>query len=189
VELNKKMSLAWQLICLGLLATSRCCSFIAQPYSPSTLLKSSNDCRNFRFDKYQHRQADTDTSIDLGDLMEMDVVIFSEKGITSSKHKLGAVQEDGRITPLCVWTMEPAFGNSLEFLVDEEDLFPGYQMNQIHVHSIVPQNLLSYGSRQIGGGMGPGNPHGEESELLYYIDRSLLNDIEVPVKPELEIFW
>jgi hypothetical protein len=37
--------------------------------------------------------------------------------------------------------------------------------------------------------MGPGNPHGEESELLYYVDSSILKDIEVTVKPELEIFW
>jgi len=74
--------------------------------------------------------------------------------------------------------------------VDEEDLFPGFQRDDIIIHSIVPQESLSYGSRQVGGGMGPGNPHGEESELLYYIDRSILkDDIEVVVKPELEIFW
>ena len=133
-------------------------------------------------------QDSTDTTIEIDDLMTMDVVIFSERN-QSTKRKLGAVQDDGRITPLSVWTLEPAFANSLECLVDEEDLFPGFQRDQIEVHVIVPQNLLSYGSRQVGGGMGPGNPHGEESELLYYVDRSLLDDIEVSLKPELEIFW
>ena len=61
----------------------------------------------------------------------------------------------------------------------------------MRVHSIVPQDRLSYGSRQVGGGMGPGNPHGEESELLYYVDRGVVEEdgIEVVVKPELEIFW
>jgi hypothetical protein len=122
------------------------------------------------------------------DLMEMDVVIFSEVG-DLTKRQLGAVQEDGRITSLCVWTTEPAFGESLEFLVDEHDLFPGFQPDQIVIHAIVPQNALSYGSRQVGGGMGPGNPHGEESELLYYVDRSILDDVAFIVNPELEIFW
>ena len=118
----------------------------------------------------------------------MDVVIFSEASDTV-KRQLGAVQEDGRITLLCVWTTEPAYGESLEFLVDEEDLLPGFTVDQIVIHSVVPQNALSYGSRQVGGGMGPGNPHGEESELLYYIDRSILQGIEITVHPELEIFW
>ena len=136
----------------------------------------------------QLKSADCDTEISYDDLMEMDVVIFSEKKDTS-KRQLGAIQEDGRITPMCVWTTEPAYGESLEFLVDEEDLLPGFTADQIVIHSIVPQDALSYGSRQVGGGMGPGNPHGEESELLYYIDQSILQGIELTVKPELEIFW
>ena len=32
----------------------------------------------------------------------------------------------------------------------------------------------SFGLRQVGGGKGPGNPHGEESEFLYYIDRNVV---------------
>jgi hypothetical protein len=131
--------------------------------------------------------ADT-IGIGYDDLMEMDVVVFSEKNDTS-KRQLGAIQDDGRVTPMCVWTTEPAFAESLEFLVDEEDLRPGFILDQIVIHSIVPQDALSYGSRQVGGGMGPGNPHGEESELLYYIDQSILQGIEFAVKPELEIFW
>jgi hypothetical protein len=185
------------------------------------------------------KSSSTPMAINLNDLMEMDVVVYSETSIhnsngddsssttTTTKRKLGAVQEDGRITPLCVWTTEYAFQQSLEFLVDEEDLFPGFKSfrmasttssysssasseeeanlennstttaaaagttgstqqqqpfvgvvgtTEIWIHSIVPQDALSYGSRQVGGGMGPGNPHGEESELLYYID-------------QLEIFW
>jgi hypothetical protein len=43
----------------------------------------------------------------------------------------------------------------------------------------------------VGGGKGPGNPHGEESELLYYIDNRVVeeNSIDVVLKPELEILW
>jgi hypothetical protein len=145
-----------------------------------------NTLNGFQRDQ-KWEQSNNEANTGFNDLMTMDVVIFSEK--KSSQRKLGAVQDDGRITTLSVWTLEPAFGNSLEFLVDEDDLFPGFNPDQIELHAIVPQNLLSYGSRQVGGGMGPGNPHGEESELLYYIDQSLLSDIEVSVKPQLEIFW
>jgi len=140
----------------------------------------------------------TTSRISFDELMEMDVVVFSlQEGDDSNapqpRRQLGAVQEDGRVAPLCVWTPEPAFDSSLEFLVDEEDL-PGFKADDdnVRIHSIVPQELLSFGSRQVGGGMGPGNPHGEESERLYYIDRPVIDgddDIEVVVKPELEIFW
>lgn len=168
---------------LALMIVVSCNAFLS-PYAVMNALHGSDR----RDEKWTLRQDDTDMAMEIEDLMTMDVVIFSERN-QSTKRKLGAVQDDGRITPLSVWTLEPAFANSLECLVDEEDLFPGFQRDQVEVHAIVPQDLLSYGSRQVGGGMGPGNPHGEESELLYYVDRSLLNDIEVTVKPELEIFW
>lgn len=120
----------------------------------------------------------------------MDVVVYSENDVETKK--LGAVQDDGRVTPLCVWSLEPAFEDALEFLVDEDDFLPGFvDDTDITIHSIVPEHSMSYGSRQVGGGMGPGNPHGEESELLYYIENEIVasNDVEVIVKPELEIFW
>ena len=127
-------------------------------------------------------------SIEVDSLMDMDVVIYSLKS-DIDKEKIGAVQEDGTISPLSVWTDEPVFGESLEFLVDEEDRFPGLTGDDCVVHSIVPQDRLSYGSRQVGGGMGPGNPHGEESELLYYVDQKIVANIEFEVKPQLEIWW
>lgn len=37
--------------------------------------------------------------------------------------------------------------------------------------------------------MGPGNPHGEESELCYYVDQSALDNVNIVIKPQLEIFW
>lgn len=36
---------------------------------------------------------------------------------------------------------------------------------------------------------GLGNPHGEESELLYYVDKDLLKDIKLKINPDLEILW
>jgi hypothetical protein len=128
--------------------------------------------------------------VDLESLMEMDVVIYSEISDEEKTKRLGAIQEDGRITPLSAWTEEPAFGDSVEFVVAEADLFPGFQRDgRITVHAIVPEYFVSYGSRQLFGGKGPGNPHGEESELLYYVDRRILQGVEVTVKPELEIIW
>jgi hypothetical protein len=129
----------------------------------------------------------------------MDVVIYSvvnerndSFSLSSAPQKglmlLGAVEENGKISPLSVWTAEPAFRNSLEFLVHEDDR-PGLAKEAVTVHSVLDQVHVSYGSRQVGGGMGPGNPHGEESEMLYYVDQVAINSIELLIRPELEIFW
>lgn len=83
--------------------------------------------------------------------MQMDVVVISEHTESEVK-KLAAVQEDGRLALLSVWTTEPVFGDSLEFLVAEEDLFPGFDPAEVILHSIIPETALSYGSRQVGGG-------------------------------------
>lgn len=132
----------------------------------------------------------------------MDIVVYYEKIIQDdssnklTKKKLGAIQEDGTLAPLSAWSTEPAFGNSIEFLVDEHDRFPGLRPddknNNIFITRLLPEHGISYGSRQVGGGKGPGNPHGEESELLYYVDQDALlkdDDVEIVIKPELEILW
>ncbi|EEC44170.1 predicted protein [Phaeodactylum tricornutum CCAP 1055/1] len=137
----------------------------------------------------RQRAASCLRSIEVDSLLEMDVVVYSLQNDENKTERLGAVQEDGTLSPLSVWSVEPAFGDSLEFLVDEEDRFPGLTAEDVIVHRIVPQESLAYGSRQVGGGMGPSNPHGEESELLYYVDENIITNIELIVKPELEIFW
>lgn len=121
--------------------------------------------------------------------MDMDIVVYSLSS-SETKRQLGAIQEDGSLAPLVVWSEEPVFGDSyFEFLVDEEDRFPGLKAGDVILHSIIQEDALSYGSRQVGGGMGPSNPHGEESELLYYVDQKMLEGIQLTVRPELEIFW
>ena len=117
----------------------------------------------------------------------MDIVIFSING--EERGQLGAVQEDGTIAPLSAWTLEPAFGDTMEFVVDEELRFPGFTSSQVQVVKILDERVIGYGSRQVGGGKGPRNPHGEESELLYYIDRNELSDIGIVVNPDLEVRW
>ena len=100
------------------------------------------------------------------------------------------------MSPVSAWSLESAFASgssdSVEFLVDEEDRFPGLTADDIVIVSVVDESLIGYGSRQVGGGKGPGNPHGEESELLYYIERSVIegdHQVDVVIKPELEILW
>ena len=115
--------------------------------------------------------------IDNQTLMVMDVVLFQRRNNNDpSKLELGAVQENNNIAPLSTWTLESAYESSttdmMEFVVDEEDLFPGLSSNEVTILKVLDD--INYGSRQVGGGKGPGNPHGEESELLYYIDRSLV---------------
>lgn len=131
----------------------------------------------------------------------MDVVIFrllkSDGGDDADQLEFGAVQEFGTIAPIVTWTLDSVMANSdtLEFLVDEER--PRYPESEVEVVSVFPENVIGYGSRQVGGGKGPGNPHGEESEALYYLERSAVEEgcaesvgkLEVVVKPELEIMW
>ena len=134
-----------------------------------------------------------ETYIDPSALMDMDIIIY-KKRVDPSKYELGAIQEDGTLAPLSAWTTESAFGDSIEFLVDEEDRWME-ELNPIEekvdIVCLVGEDLISYGSRQVGGGKGPGNPHGEESELLYYIDRKCVDEysMDIVVKPDLEILW
>jgi hypothetical protein len=145
--------------------------------------------------------------------MVMDVVLFQRRptltNTPSSSIELGAVQENGNIAPLSTWTLESAYTSAIndmmEFVVDEEDLFPGLQFDDdIQVLSVLTGDVVGYGSRQVGGGKGPGNPHGEESEIIYYVDRSVVEGryaimgeedgeevlkIDVVVNPGLEHLW
>jgi len=133
-------------------------------------------------------------------LSDMDIVLFSPLSSSSPPPphppplQLGAVQEDGTLAPLSAWTDESPFDGSdvVEFVVDEHDRWlPALRPENVVVHAVVDGDGFGYGSRQVGGGKGLGNPHGEESELLYYVERGVLEDfgVEVILKPELEILW
>jgi len=147
---------------------------------------------------------------DFQSLMVMDVVLFQRRPNISNntpitKLEIGAVQENGNVAPLSTWTLESAYTSAtndmIEFVVDEEDLFPGLSCDQVQVVKIL--DGIDYGSRQVGGGKGPGNPHGEESEMLYYVDRGVVEGmhagdgdgvdvgltIDVVVNPNLEILF
>ncbi len=132
-----------------------------------------------------------DDTIDPCSLMDMDIVIYKIKN-DPQKSYIGAIQEDMTLAPLSAWTKEPAFGNSIEFVVDEEDRWmEELNLDNVIIESLLSEDLFSYGSRQVGGGKGLGNPHGEESELVYYVESEVLEakDIEIPIKPDLEILW
>jgi hypothetical protein len=124
---------------------------------------------------------DKKSILHLDDLTVMDVVLFrrnADLASPPSSLELGAVQENGNISPLSTWTLESAytspFHDMMEFVVDEINMFPGLTSNDITICMLLESNVIGYGSRQVGGGKGPGNPHGEESELLYYVDRSVV---------------
>ncbi|KAL7515791.1 hypothetical protein ACHAWX_000868 [Stephanocyclus meneghinianus] len=162
--------------------------------------------------------------IDFQDLTVMDVVLFHRRfvdndgeespqqtnSLSCMKLELGAVQETRTVAPLSAWTTESSYTSSsndmMEFVVDEEDMFPGLTSDDIRILQVFDGSVIGYGSRQVGGGKGLGNPHGEESELLYYIDRSVVEgiyDLEIDggdsrlrgvkvdlvVNPSLEHIW
>jgi hypothetical protein len=137
-------------------------------------------------------EEDDSVGLDPNTLMDMDIVIFSLKSNKELSLQLGAMQEDGTLAPLSAWTDEFAFGEMMEFLVDEEDRWKEeLEFDNVIIHHLLREDVMSYGSRQVGGGKGPGNPHGEESELVYYIDSKVMaeNSINVVLKPELELLW
>lgn len=129
-----------------------------------------------------------DVDLSFESLIDMDVVIYSNSDDVTETKLFGALQEDGTLAPLSAWSTEPAFGESIEFLVDEEDRF-SLDASKVKLHYMVDQSELSYGSRQCHRGVS--NPHGEESELLYYVDQSVIDKFEVQLilKPDLEILW
>lgn len=144
--------------------------------------------RPFVGNHFQQQRVSRFYAIDFSSLMDMDVVIYAKKDDLECK-RIGALQEDGTLVPISAWSDEPVYGTSLEFVVDEEDRFPGLTGNDVVVIALIDPSSLSYGSRQVGGGKGPGNPHGEESELLYYVEQGKLTGVQFPVKPHLEILW
>lgn len=151
------------------------------------------------------------SEVDFKDLTVMDIVLFQRREIEEgeeAKLELGTLQETGTVAPISAWTTESAYtsgGNDMmEFVVDEEDMFPGLVSDDIRILQVLEGSVIGYGSRQVGGGKGLGNPHGEESELLYYIDRSVVEGIydletdelklkslkiDLVVNPSLEVLW
>ena len=146
--------------------------------------------------------------VKINDLNDMDVVVYSlardrdDGDDENSNLFLGALQENGVLSPLSAWTDEPAFGDSIEFLVDEVDRFSLAKETEeqrkndidenntiIRIHHLLSEAEVSYSARQCPRGVH--NPHGEESELLYYIDQELIDQfrVNVSMKPELEILW
>ena len=144
------------------------------------------------------------SNVKMSELNDMDVVVYSL--LDDDKLCLGAVQEGGLLSPLSAWTDEPAFGDSIEFLVDEEDRFTLEQETKdqlemdsdsanndakhtIRIHHLLSEDEVSYGQRQCPRGVH--NPHGEESEMLYYVEQQLIDEyeIEMELKPELETLW
>mmetsp|Transcript_20546 Transcript_20546/g.33152 ORF Transcript_20546/g.33152 Transcript_20546/m.33152 type:complete len:205 (+) Transcript_20546:23-637(+) len=136
-----------------------------------------------------------DSEPDVGklDLFELDVIEYivlssDEQNTTEATPQLGVVVDgSNKVQPLCCWQEGYDLDKEVEFLHDE-DLEP-IPIDQVGLKVLAV--VASYPSqRQVGGGMGPSNPHGEESEDVFYIyPRDLSPNCKVVVRPELEIFW
>ena len=93
------------------------------------------------------------SNVDFNSLMIMDVVLFQRNDNSdtiNSKLEIGAVQENGNVAPLSTWTLDPSYTSStgedvLEFVVDEEDMYPGLSSNEVIIHKRID---VDYGSRQ-----------------------------------------
>jgi len=174
-----------------------------QPRIISSLIFQHNDrYSSMRLYEGSTENAEGSNCVKMSELNDMDVVIYSL--VDDDTLYLGAMQEDGSLSPLSAWTDEPAFGESIEFLVDEVDRFSLKKQTQdqleiedgnakdtaiIRIHHVMSDEECSYGQRQCPRGVH--NPHGEESELLYYVEQQLLDEFEInmELKPELETLW
>lgn len=179
----------------------------------STSLRSRSRCSRNPIHYYNQDITGGKESIQFENLMEMDVVTFvrnksngQTQGMvaagetklnndTTALVELGAIH-GGFLVPLCAWTTESVFASTaatdatiIEFLQDDHAAIP--QQDEVTLHALLPAEAISYGSRQVGGGKGPQNPHGEESELLYYVDKQTLDalGVHIVIRPELEILW
>mmetsp|Transcript_42359 Transcript_42359/g.83205 ORF Transcript_42359/g.83205 Transcript_42359/m.83205 type:complete len:234 (-) Transcript_42359:1509-2210(-) len=149
-------------------------------------------------------------AIDPSTLFETDIVLYQVMPVHENpKINVGVIVDVvTAIHPVCSWTMESAYSESrphtIEFLMDEEvGTIPFAVDGESDSGAIVLHVFenVDYGSRQVGGGMGPGNPHGEDSEDLYYIESDTIDEavrnlsqgdakitVDFVVRPELEFF-
>ena len=114
----------------------------------------------------------------LADFEEFEVVEYSRNG-TASVVELGVIR-DGCLQPLCCW--QEADPVELVWDEDEEPLASVYEV--YNAVDAFPQQRL------IDGGLGPNNPHGEESEDVYFVDRSDLSEgTVVALREDREVWW
>ncbi|CEL95612.1 unnamed protein product [Vitrella brassicaformis CCMP3155] len=93
---------------------------------------------------------------------------------------LGVVTASGVILPLC-----RREGNDAGefFVVYEATPLPLREgEGEARVHRVLSEVFCS--QRQIGGGSGPGNPHGEEAEDCYLIEEPLSDGVAVETRPD-----
>jgi hypothetical protein len=160
-------------------------------------LLSASSFSSSEASKFRSNPVPTNAFVDWNTLVAMDIVLYYYNGESENLY-VGAIQEDGLLVPLSVWSLEPVFDSFLEFVVDENDHYgppkaktlPLPSQSTCTIIALLDTDDISYGSRQVGGGKGLGNPHGEESELLYYVDsRVLPSNVKLLYKPLLEITW
>ena len=117
-------------------------------------------------------------SVEPWDVVEYDLMESAPED--DKTQGLGVVLEDGSIQPLCIWQ-----AGSTEFVWDE-DLDP---VASSRVLSVIDMDQVFQSTRQVGGGMGPLNPHGEESEDVFIIDTALAPSTRIVLREDREIFW
>lgn len=127
-----------------------------------------------------------------GDIVEYKLPSANEEPVALSESVLKArvLESDGKrlgvgyvynrsILPLCKWSAD-----SDDFLYDED----AEPVALSQAERALDMNRVWYSNRLVGGGMGPGNPHGEESEDCWS-GLQLSEETRVVVRPEREVWW
>lgn len=115
------------------------------------------------------------------ELSEYDVIEFARDASDPEALEVGVALRDGRVQPLCCWDADQ---DPVELVWDEE-VEP---LADVHLCVGVVDAWPS--TRLVDGGLGPNNPHGEESEDVFIVDRSALDPrTVVVVRADREVWW
>ena len=116
------------------------------------------------------------------ELHEFDVVEFARNAsapveLGVAPVELGVALRDGRVQPLCCWQES----DPVELVWDEDEP----PVADFDVRAVVDAWPTQ---RLVDGGLGPNNPHGEESEDVYVVDRAQLAATPV-LRADREVWW
>ena len=90
---------------------------------------------------------------------------------------------DPHVRPLCTWSEEIGLRECLW----DEDAEP---VALSRIHRALDMNEVEISERQMGGGLGLGNPHGEHGEDCYDLRQvKLSKGVVLVVREDREVFW
>merc|ERR1712185_455049 len=107
--------------------------------------------------------------------MPSDIILYRANKGGDNTLRLGSIDDREMVVPLCTWSTQhhavlssPSAASStedIELVWDEsDDAAEEVPLADVSVVHVLDYGIVDVGARQVGGGQGVGNPHGEHSE-------------------------